>query len=104
MRLILRFALVGVSLGVALFAIFEALRHLESLPVGAHGIIERLEFRLCPLSILGFAPGMTWAKLIPIVLLSNALLYGAIFGMFGILIGLLRARARKRPLANSRIA
>jgi len=42
-------------------------------------IPERIEFRLCPLFLLGFAP-ISWAALVAINLLSNFILYG-IFGL-----------------------
>jgi len=49
-------------------------------------MVEHLAFNLCPLYILGFSDSVkNWPELIAIVILSDAILYGALFaGIAGI--------------------
>ena len=60
---------------------------LEQINLGEFGdILDRLTFRLCPLYILGFS-SLGWIGLIAVVLVSNALIYGAIFAAVGAVVG-----------------
>jgi hypothetical protein len=86
-RLIGRFGLVGATSGVALAAVLMTLERINLYPLD--GFIDHLTFRLCPLYILGFS-SISWIGLIAVVIVSNALLYGAIFEAVGAVVGALK--------------
>jgi hypothetical protein len=79
-----RFGLAGAIFGAALAVVLMSLCEINLYPL--NGFIERVAFRLCPLYILGFA-SISWVGLIAVVLLSNAILYGAIFAVVGATLG-----------------
>jgi hypothetical protein len=81
-----RFGVVGAISGVVLGILLMVL---EQVNLGEFGdIFDRLTFRLCPLYILGFG-SIGWIGLIVVVLVSNALIYGAIFAAIGAVAGAL---------------
>jgi hypothetical protein len=63
-----------------------ALDTIRPFSVPLNDMVEHLAFNLCPLYILGFSDSVkNWPELIAIVILSDAILYGALFaGIAGI--------------------
>jgi mevalonate kinase len=49
--------------------------------------VEKVTFRLCPLFILGFGMG-SWASVIVVTIVGNAVFYGAAFGALSAVVSL----------------
>ena len=85
----IRGAVVGGVVGAGIAIVMISLDRLRPFSVSVNSFIERATFRLCPLFIFGFSNDVkSMTVLVIITILGNVLLYGVLFGLIALGIGL----------------
>ena len=89
----IRGAVVGATVGIAIAIVMISLDQMRPFSVSANSLIERATFRLCPLFIFGFSNDVkSMTAVVIITILGNALLYGVLFALIAVGIGLFHRR------------
>jgi hypothetical protein len=95
----LKSAALGAAVGIGIAVLMVSLYEIRPFPFPVDEFIERLTFRLCPLFIMGFSSSVkSTTSLVLITLAGNALLYGMLFAVIAVGLGLLgRAKMHGKP-------
>ena len=88
-------ATTGAVVGVGVAAVLLSFDRIRPFSPDTNAFVEKLTFKVCPLYVLGFMNVVTtMASVVVLIILGNAVLYGAVLaGVVGILAVL------KRPAA-----
>jgi len=98
----IRGAVVGATVGVAIAIVMISLDQLRPFSVSVNSFIEGATFRLCPLFIFGFSNSVkSMTVLVVITMLGNALLYGVLFALIALCIGLFQRKSRAQDQGRS---
>lgn len=86
----LKSAAIGAAVGIGIAVLMVSLDEMRPFSVPVNVFIEHATFRLCPLFVMGFSSAVkSMASLLIITALGNALLYGVLFAVFAVGLGLL---------------